>query len=214
MNGQKYQHRLKLKYDYAAWANQILNGQYDALQWQGYILSFMFNHIQGPIEHRYNVMEDEIDRVYATLVRYAVHDGRSRAQRKKLPILYAFPDYPGTGAFRFEPTDVKINDGLHYHGIILIRTDTKLGDELKSFIQSSNRHFVKPGKPLRRMWIGEIEGGTTERVVNYALKAIERRIPESNRMVIRPLALSELPDKPHFSLLNETHRPGLCALRH
>src|SRR6476660_4169131 len=97
MNEQSRNYRLKLKYDYAAWANQIFNGQYDQNHWKGYFLSFMFHHIHGSIEQKYSVMEDEIDRVYATLVRHAVHDGRSKRQRQKLPILYAFPDYPGTG---------------------------------------------------------------------------------------------------------------------
>jgi hypothetical protein len=206
MNEQMRDYRLKLKYDYATWTNQILKGRYDENRWKGYMLSFMFNHIPGSIEQKYTVMEDEIDRVYATLVRHAVHDGRSKAQRGKLPILYAFPDYPGTGAFRFELDDVKINDGLHYHGIILIRTDTKLGRGLKPFMQFSNKYFVKPGKSLRRLWIDDIEKGTTEGAVNYALKAIEWRIPESNRMVIRPLALGELPDRAHPSTLKREPR--------
>jgi hypothetical protein len=185
----------KLKYDYAAWANQILNGQYDQHQYRGYFLSFMFNHIQGSMEHRYEVMEDEIDRVYATLVRHAVRDGRSKGQRDKLPRLYAFPDYPGTRSFKWDPDDVAINGGLHYHGILLVRTDTRLLQGVKPFIQFSERYFVKPDKPLRRLWIGDIEKDTIEKTSNYALKAMDWRVPESNRMVIKPNAYSELPDK-------------------
>jgi hypothetical protein len=200
MKQQNQNNRFKLKYDYASWANRIRQGQYANEQWKGYFVSFMFNHIPGSIDQKYMIMEDEIDRIYATLVRHAVRDGRSKRQRERLPILCAFPDYPGTGGFRFEPEDVKINDGLHYHGIILIRTDTRLGMGLKPFIQFSNRYFVKPGKPLRRLWIGQIQRRAPEKAVNYALKAIEWRIPDSNRMVIRPLARSELPDKPNKGL--------------
>ena len=116
--------------------------------------------------------------MYATLVRHAVHDGRSKRQREKLPILYAFPDYPGTGAFQYDSDDVNINDGLHYHGIILIRTDTRLGRGLKPFIQFGEAYFVKPGKPLRRLWIGDIDKATAERAVSYALKAIDWKIPD------------------------------------
>jgi hypothetical protein len=195
MTGTNDKLALKLKYNYAAWANQILNGKYDEHQYRGYFLSFMFNHIPGPIEHKYAVMEDEIDRVYATLVRHAVHDGRSKSQRERLPILYAFPDYPGTGSFRFDRDDVSINGGLHYHGIMLIRTDTRLGTGIKSFMQFSNRHFVNVCKPLRRLWFGDIEKETVERMASYALKAMEWRVPDSNRMVIRPLAYSELPER-------------------
>ena len=65
MRQQNQEFRLKLKYDYAAWANQILNGKYDENHWKAYFLSFMFHRIRGSIEHKYSVMEDEIDRVYA-----------------------------------------------------------------------------------------------------------------------------------------------------
>ena len=186
MNEQQYEFRLKLKYDYAAWANQILQGRYDRNHWRGYFVSFMFKHIRGSIEQRFSVMEDEIDRVYATLVRHAVRDSNSPSQRRKLPILYAFPDYP------FRSEEVKVNDGLHYHGILLSRTDTRLGRSLENFVKRNKEaHFIKPDKGLRDIWIGRIEE-TPERMVGYGLKAIERRIPDSNRMVILPKSWSEL----------------------
>ena len=149
MDEQDYDFRLKLKYDYAAWANVILQGQYDDRQWKGYLFSFMFNHISGLIEHKYTVMEDAIERTYATLVRHVVHDARSKSQRLKLPTLYAFPDYPRYELFPFKMEDVRINGGLHYHGIMLIRTDTKMQTDLGVFFKENEKHFVKEiGGPL------------------------------------------------------------------
>src|ERR1700723_2035857 len=107
MKQQNQNNRFKLKYDYASWANKILHGQYDDKQWKGYFVSFMFHHIPGPLEQQYMVMEDDIERIYATLVRHMVHDARSKAQREKLPILYAFPDYPRYKMFPFKMEDVK-----------------------------------------------------------------------------------------------------------
>ena len=194
MNSQMRDFRLKIKYDYAAWANQILQGQYDDKEWKGYFVSFMFHHVHGSIEQKYMIMEDDIDRVYATLVRHVVHNGRSKAQREKLPILYAFPDYPRYKLFPFRIEDIKINGGLHYHGIFLIRTDTKLEVPLDFYIDENREHFEKPSKPLRRIWIGPIDR-TPDKAVAYALKSLETRIPDSNRMLILPKALSELPSK-------------------
>jgi hypothetical protein len=203
MTEQQYEFRLKLKYDYATWANVILKNQYDHAHWKGYLFSFMFNHISGPIEHKYTVMEDAIERTYATLARHVVHDARSKSQRRKLPILYAFPDYPTHQAFTYDLKDVTINDGLHYHGIMLIRTDTKMQTDLKTYFKENKKHFVKEGGPIRRIHIKPIKTRPLE-TASYALKSMEWRIPDSNRMLILPKALSELPEKrkPHS---DDTH---------
>ena len=52
MNEQIYDFRFKLKYDYAAWIEQILHGQYDDQTWKGYLVTFMYNNIVGPFEHQ------------------------------------------------------------------------------------------------------------------------------------------------------------------
>ena len=100
----------------------------------------------------------------------------------------------------FEIKDVTINDGLHYHGIVLIpvlKTRLKIGLDL--FIneeknEETYRHLVKVGGPLRRIHIKPVEE-TPENAVGYVLKSIESRIPDSNKMLILPKAVSELPEK-------------------
>ena len=196
MNEQVSDLRFKLKYDYAAWIEKVLQGQHDNHIWKGYLVTFMYNHIVGPLEHKYSVMENEIERVYATLVRRLVHNARSKSQRERLPMLYAFPDYPRQIMEPFDLKDVTINEGLHYHGILLIRDDTRLDTELDTFINAKEnyRHLVKEGGPLRRIHIEPIDR-TPQKAAEYAFKAIEWRIPNSNRMLILPKAISELPDK-------------------
>jgi hypothetical protein len=199
MNEQTYDFRFKLKYDYAAWIEQILNGKSDDQIWNGYIVTFMYNHIPGPFDHKCSVMENEIERVYATLINHVVHNSRSPSQRKKLPKLYAFPDYPRKKMDPFRWEDVMINDGLHYHGIILIPIDTRLKISLDMFIneeknEKTYRHLVKFGGPLRRIHIKPVDR-TPQKVAGYAFKSIEWRIPDSNKMLILPKAVSELPDK-------------------
>jgi hypothetical protein len=98
--------------------------------------------------------------------------------------------------FRWE--DITINDGLHYHGIVLIRIDTRLKVGLDMYINQNYQHFVKPGGPLRKIHIEPIDR-TPAKAVDYVLKAIEWRIPDSNQMLILPKAVSELPVKPQPS---------------
>jgi len=193
MNEQMRDYRFKLKYDYGAWIEQILGGKFDDQIWNGYIVTFMFNHIPGAYDHKCSVMENEIERVYATLIRHVVHYSRSQSERKKLPKLYAFPDYPRQKMYPFRWEDITINDGLHYHGIVLIGIDTRLKVGLDMYIKQSYRHFVKSGGPLRRIHIEPLDR-TPRKAVGYVLKAIEWRIPDSNQMLILPKAVSELPD--------------------
>ena len=175
---------------------EILQGRHDNHIWKGYLITFMYNHIVGPLEHKYSVMENEIERVYATLVRRLVHHARSKSQRERLPMLYAFPDYPRQIMEPFDLKDVTINDGLHYHGILLIRDDTRLGTGFDAFIKNKKNHphLVKEGGPLRRIHIEPIDR-TPQKAAEYTFKAIEWRIPDPNRMLILPKAISELPDK-------------------
>jgi hypothetical protein len=199
MTEQAYDFRFKLKYDYAAWIEQIIEARRDDQIWNGYIVTFMFNHIPGPFEHKCSVMENEIERVYATLVRYVVHDSRSKSQRKKLPLLHAFPDYPRKKMEPFSWEDIKIIDGLHYHGIVLIPTNTRLKISLDMFIneeenEETYRHLVKFGGPLRRIHVEAVDH-TPRKAAGYVFKSFEWRIPDSNKMLILPKALSELPDK-------------------
>jgi hypothetical protein len=139
-------------------------------------------------------MEDEIERVYATLARHIVHNPRSPSQRRKLPKLLAFPDYPSGKMEPFRMEDVTINDGLHYHGIVLIPIETRLRITLPMFIEKNYKHLVKFGGPIRRIHCESVDH-TPKAAAGYAFKAFEWRIPDSNRMLVLPKAVSELPDK-------------------
>src|SRR5205809_342684 len=71
-------------------------------------------------------MEGEIDRVYRLLVPHVERSPRSQAGSKRLPILIAFPDYPIQRITSSDLLDVTINDGLHFHGIMLVNIESRL----------------------------------------------------------------------------------------
>src|SRR5262249_43053664 len=111
--------RFKLRSQYQNWIDEILNTEWNGLLWTGSLVTFMFNNIPGRVDKKCDVMEDEIDRVYRTLLPQVERFPRSPAGSKRLPILLAFPDtrqQPHCGGY----LDAVINDGLHYHGIIAI----------------------------------------------------------------------------------------------
>ena len=155
----------------------------------------MFNHIQWVYRAKYMIMEDDIERIYATLVRHVAHDGRSKSQRRKTTYPLRFSRITqDTSYSRLNgghkdqwrpplPRNFFDPDG-HQAG----------GTDLDFFFNENRKHFEKPGEPLRRIWIGPIDR-TPDKAVAYALKSLETRIPDSNQMLILPKALSELPSK-------------------
>jgi hypothetical protein len=118
--------RFKLQSAYSSWVHEILKHGWNGQPWTGFQVTFMFNHIPGSFERKCELMEDEIDRIYRTLVTQVERFPRSKAGRKRLPLLLAFPDYPQRKLDGWSILDVKINDGLHYHGVVLVHTESRL----------------------------------------------------------------------------------------
>jgi hypothetical protein len=187
------QHRMQLKSELANWVHQVLNNVWDDKLWYGSQITFMFNYISGGFDRKCTVMEDEIDRIYSTLVPQVERYPRTSAGSKRVPILIAFPDYSTKRGFGWE--DVTINDGLHYHGNILIHTESRLKVRLDTHIKDHYRHYVRSGDVVRRIYVQPIDEKTARRVTGYGFKALEWRIPDTDRVLILPKALSELSSK-------------------
>jgi hypothetical protein len=185
--------RFKLHSAYSNWIHEILNEIWNEKLWSGFQVTFMFNHIPGGFERKCEVMEDEIDRVYRTLVPQVERSPRSPAGSKRLPILIAFPDYPTRKLDGSSHLDVKINDGLHFHGVILVHTESRLKIGLDIHMSEREDRYIREGDRLRRVYIQPIDDSTAKTAVGYGFKALEWRIPDTDRIFIRPRALSELP---------------------
>jgi hypothetical protein len=152
MNGSNQQCRLRLKSEWENWIYQILNREWEEKIWYGSQITFMFNHIPGKLDWKCKVMENEIERIYRTLVPHVERNPRSPSGAKRLPILIAFPDYPGPKKHR-DRLDVTINDGLHYHGMILIQIESRLRVRLETHIEEHYHHYVRSGDILRRLFV-------------------------------------------------------------
>jgi hypothetical protein len=185
--------RFKLKSAYSSWIHEILNDGWNDQLWNGLQVTFMFNHIAGSFDKKCDAMEDEIDRVYRTLVPQVERFPRSPAGSKRLPILLAFPDYPKRKLDGSSHLDVKINDGLHYHGVVLVHTESRLKIGLDIHIKEHESRYVRARDALRRIYIQPIDEPSAKTAVGYGFKALEWRIPDTDRIFIRPRAVSELP---------------------
>jgi hypothetical protein len=185
--------RFKLQSTYSNWVHDILNNVWNEKLWNGFQVTFMFNHIPGSFDRKCEAMEDEIDRVYRTLVPHVERSPRSPAGSKRLPILVAFPDYPTRKLDRSSHLDVTINDGLHYHGVILVHTESRLRIGLDIHMKEHAHRYVREKDALRRIHIQPIDEPSAKTAVGYGFKALEWRIPDTDRIFVRPRAVSELP---------------------
>jgi hypothetical protein len=197
--------RLKLRSAYSNWLHNLLNKGWKGKLWTGFQVTFMFNHIPGSFDRKCEVMENEIDRVYRTLVPHVERFPRSRAGSKRLPILVAFPDYPTRKLDRSSLLDVKINGGLHYHGAVLVHTESRLKIGLDIHMAENESRYVREGGALRRIYIQPIDDFSAKTAVGYGFKALKWRIPDTDRIFIRPRTRSEL------SVGNSQRETGLDA---
>jgi|SRR5580700_8627605 hypothetical protein len=78
---------------------------------------------------------------------------RSPAGSRRLPILIAFPDFPIQRNKSVDRLDVTINDGLHFHGIMLVNIDSRLKVRMDMHIKEHYERYVRPGDALKRILI-------------------------------------------------------------
>jgi hypothetical protein len=88
---------------------------------------------------------------------------------------------------------VKINDGLHYHGVVLVHTESRLKIGLDIHMKEHESRYVRARDALRRIYIQPIDEPSAKTAVGYGFKALQWRIPDTDRIFIRPRAVSELP---------------------
>jgi hypothetical protein len=63
---------------------------------------------------------------------------------------------------------------------------------LDTHIKNNNRFYVRSDDIIRRIDVRPIDEKTAKRVVGYGFKALEWRIPDTDRLLILPKTLSEL----------------------
>ena len=134
-------------------------------------------------------------------VRLVVHHPERQGSLSKCPIMVMAPDYPirkrqPGGLFSTMMMDVSINDGLHLHGVVRIRTDTRLRQALSTHIKASYKEYIRPGFALRRIDVRPISH-SLENVADYCFKTLKRRDMDLDDVLILPKARSEMVDRIH-----------------
>ena len=161
--------------------------------WRPYLITFMFNQLPGSPSAVVKQMHGEVERVYATFVTRVVRKPRSPQSADRLPVLIGFADLPVAKRERKQLREVALNDGLHYHGILLMPAQSRMRTGLAFHFMKYHRLYLKDRSRLDRLHVRPIDTDPGY-VVRYTLKALENgRLPYDDCVLVLPKSVTELP---------------------
>ena len=108
-------HVQRLLQAYGQWVHDHM-----AYGWHGYLLSFMFCQIKESDEKRMLEMRKHLGWFYGRLAKASVPKASSPKWSGFLPKAVLAPDFPVPKNSKQKLRDVTINNGLHWHGLILV----------------------------------------------------------------------------------------------
>jgi hypothetical protein len=136
-----------------------------------FLLTFMFKPFAGSEKSVLIRMNDEVQGVYSTFVTRVVRNPRSESQKASLPLLITAPDRPVFKLEKQRLSDVKINNGLHIHGILCVPWKCRLKVDVATHFAEKKSVYVK--NRLLRIDVRPIYSSKVTGVVDYAFKALK-----------------------------------------
>jgi hypothetical protein len=172
---------------YGSWIQQHVD-----LGWDAYFITFMFENISGSSEVKVQQMQEEITKFYEKLATRAVRKPRSEKWVHLLPKGVFFPDVPGYKKSFSHIKDISINDGIHFHGIMVATPECRLKEPLHLHLMRKRKLYT--GGKLYRI---DAEPITSDApfVTDYGGKAVKRRRFSNDHVLLLPRTVAELPAK-------------------
>jgi hypothetical protein len=181
-------HVQQLLQAYGQWVHDHI-----AYGWHGYLLSFMFSQIQGSDESRMEKMKTHLGWFYGRLAKASVPKASHPIWSTFLPKVVLAPDFPVPKRSKSKLRDVTINDGLHWHGLVMVNPlAPKLPGTLDVHIKENWRKYLVGS--IRTIGVEAITHDPVY-VTGYGMKGLKRRSFFEDEILIFPRAVSELPTK-------------------
>ena len=163
-----------------------------AYGWHGYLLTFMFSQIPGSDASRMLERKKYLGWFYGRLAKASVPKASSSKWSEFLPKVVLAPDVPVPKRSKIKLRDVTINDGLHWHGLMLVNPlAPKIQEPLDLHLRQNRRKYLVGS-------IREIDAQpityTPAYLTGYGLKSLKKRF-SIDEIVIFPRTVSELPVK-------------------
>jgi hypothetical protein len=133
-----------------------------------FLLTFMFKSLAGSRKAFLLQMNNEVQRLYSTFVTRVVRSPRSEFMKDALPMLITVPDRPVYKVSKQKLSNLKINGGLHLHGILCVPRNSRLKIDVPTHFQVKRALYVKD-----RLLRIDVEPIYSAEVVDYAFKALK-----------------------------------------
>ena len=157
-----------------------------------YLVTFQFNHLGKNGIAALDIMRKEIERFYVVLLSNVVRRPRRPSLLVKLPRLIAIPDRPTSKRIStYSLSDVRPNDGVHFHAFIAIPQVSRLQEDLVKHIQRNKMRFLGNQGKIVNIDVRPIVD-PDGRLVDYTFKHIKRRSFSLDDILILPKSQSEL----------------------
>jgi hypothetical protein len=161
-----------------------------AMGYRGYFLTFMFSPLQGCDQTKLLEMKKRLGWFYGRLAKASVPKARDKKWTSFLPKAVLAPDFPVFKHAKQQLRDVTINNGLHWHGLVLTHPFApKIQEPLDVHIKGNLAKYLVKG--IRKIDIKPITHDA-EYVTDYGMKSVKNRLL-GDEIVLFPRAVSELP---------------------
>lgn len=177
-----YSSRLLTIENYSIWTKKLV-----AERWSAYFINFMFKHLPKRPLCFIDPMEDEVCRVYSTLITRIVREPRK--ETNQLPIFFGCPDFPVWKREKVSRRETSVNGGCHYNGLCFLPPTNRLGCSLTEHFEEKSEIYVRGSHPLQRLHTTPMTHGD---MTDYALKAFKSGRVSHDNVLILPRARSEL----------------------
>jgi hypothetical protein len=162
---------------------------YVDLEWEAYFVTFTFRHIPGSVQEKLRQMHKEICRFYGKLASWVVRSPRSPKCAHLLPRGVFYPDGPCYKREKQALRDVTINDGLHFHGIILVPVKSRLKVPFLQHLRDKRKSY---GRGYMLMIHAEPNRDQHRFVADYAGKAVKRGRVSYDDVLVLPRTGAEM----------------------
>jgi hypothetical protein len=180
-------HRIQqLLQAYGQWVHDHM-----AFGWHGYLLSFMFSQIQDLNAPRMEIMKKHLGWFYGRLAKASVPKASSPKWSQFLPKVVLAPDLPVPKHSKVRLRDVTINNGLHWHGLVMVNPLTpKLPGPLDVHLNETRSKYLVGS--IRTIGVEAITHDPVY-LTGYGMKGLKTRSFSTDDVLIFPRTVSELP---------------------
>ena len=155
------------------------------------LLTFMFRTISGSDESRADAMRQDIEKLFS-MVLNAMYRNPRKETLLRMPMAIGCPDWPIYKRERDALPLITQNDGLHFHMLALVPTDTRLGDtRLEDHLDEKQHVYLRSIPNLERIHSRTVTD-RPDYVSDYVMKSLKRNTSSLDDVLLLPRTHGEM----------------------